>query len=221
MVGFVGTRARKRRRRNLYIFLFIFLILLIIVINPEFDLNQDAIKPDENIIPEANEEITSNLSKIEDLKLTIFQKEQKIKFRDEQINNLKTQIKDLKNNFTNINSKLVKTKKDYDQLIESENSKNTVDINLKKLNSLNKEIEDLKISNKKNQKLVLKLNGEIKILINENKKLLITKDTLLKNYENLEIKNNEQNNIIYNLEKILEDQKKTIKNLKDNSHHNQ
>ena len=49
-----------------------------------------------------NEEISSLSSKVEDLNLTIFQKDQKIKFRDGQINNLKKEINDLKINYENI-----------------------------------------------------------------------------------------------------------------------
>ena len=50
--------------------------------------------PDENIIPDPTKDLTSLASTIEELELTIFQKDQKIKFRDGQIKNLEVKLND-------------------------------------------------------------------------------------------------------------------------------
>ena len=96
MAGFVGSRARKRRR-NIFLTLgFLVLIVAIYFMLPTFQLNIDDPIPNENLIPDPTQDLTSLASDIEDLELTVFQKDQKIKFRDGQINNLQTQLKDTK-----------------------------------------------------------------------------------------------------------------------------
>ena len=81
MVGFVGERARKKRR-NTFIILSIFIIVvLFIFINPRIQLNENI--PTDEFLPKENEIIKPNFdSTIEELKLKIFDKEQKIIFRD-------------------------------------------------------------------------------------------------------------------------------------------
>ena len=96
MVGFVGSRARKRRR-NIFLTLgSLVLIVAIYFMLPTFQLNINDPIPDENLIPDPTSDLTSLASDIEDLELTVFQKDQKIKFRDGQINNLQNQLKDTK-----------------------------------------------------------------------------------------------------------------------------
>ena len=93
MVGFVGSRA-KRRRRNIFLTLF-FLILFSIFyfIYSTIEINDNIIVPNDSIVPDPNEDINSLVSNIEDLELELFNKDQKIKFRDGQINNLKAELK--------------------------------------------------------------------------------------------------------------------------------
>ena len=96
MVGFVGSRARKRRR-NIFLTLgSLVLIVAIYFMLPTFQLNINDPIPDENLIPDPTADLTSLASDIEDLELKVFQKHQKIKFRDGQINNLQNQLKDTK-----------------------------------------------------------------------------------------------------------------------------
>ena len=91
MSGFVGSRARKRRR-NIFLSFGIFsLIIVIFLIFPTFENNNSEIIPNDNIIPNPSEELTSLASNIEELELNLFQKDQKIKFRDGQIKNLQTE----------------------------------------------------------------------------------------------------------------------------------
>ena len=101
MSGFVGSRARKKRR-NIFLTLgFLIIIGLIYFIFPTFQFNLNDPVPDENLIPDPTEDLTSLASDIEDLELTVFQKDQKIKFRDGQIKNLEIQLKDTKTQLEN------------------------------------------------------------------------------------------------------------------------
>ena len=52
----------------------------------------------ENLLPQPNENMNSLASKVEELELLIFQKDQKIKFRDNLINDLKKEIEEIKDN---------------------------------------------------------------------------------------------------------------------------
>ena len=89
MTGYIGSRAKKRRR-NIFLLLSIFFICgLILLIIPQINFYENDPTPEDSILPKPGEEISSLSSKVEDLTLTIFQKDQKIKFRDGQINKLK------------------------------------------------------------------------------------------------------------------------------------
>ena len=82
MSGFVGSHARKRRR-NIFLSLGILLLIVVVfLIFPTFENNNSEIIPNDNIIPNPSEELTSLASNIEELELNLFQKDQKIKFRD-------------------------------------------------------------------------------------------------------------------------------------------
>ena len=79
MSGFVGSRARKRRRNILLTTGIAVLIVVIFLIFPTFENNNSEIIPNDNIIPNPTEELTSLASSIEELELNLFQKDQKIK----------------------------------------------------------------------------------------------------------------------------------------------
>ena len=101
MSGFVGARARKRRRN---IFLFLSLLIVVAIISyffPSFQTRNFGIVPDDEIIPNPINDLNSLASDIEELELNLFNKDQKIKFRDGQIKNLKTEIKDTKSKYEN------------------------------------------------------------------------------------------------------------------------
>ena len=102
MTGYIGSRARQRRR-NFFLLLFVLLALaLVLIFFPRIYFNEANLEPEYDIFPKPDEEISSLSSKVEDLNLSIFQKDQKIKFRDGQINDLKKEINDLKINYDNI-----------------------------------------------------------------------------------------------------------------------
>ena len=195
---------------------------------PTFQLNINDPIPDENLIPDPTADLTSLASDIEDLELTVFQKDQKIKFRDGQINNLQNQLKDTKMQLEITIKELNKIKDLYETLtLNSNNSVPSDELNIlqDKFNALNKE-------NEKNISKINDLNNQIKDLDNsllsvdqnqkdasiENQKLkkiiksFAKKVQLNQTISNLENKGNEQN---IGLNIYLEQ----IKELKDKSHH--
>ena len=129
---------------------------------PTFQLNINDPIPDENLIPDPTEDLTSLASDIEDLELTVFQKDQKIKFRDGQINNLQTQLKDTKMQLEITIKELNKIKDLYETLtLNNDNSVPSDELNIlqDKFNALNKE-------NEKNISKINDLNNQIKDLDN-------------------------------------------------------
>ena len=94
MSGFVGSRARKKRR-NFFLGLIVAVLIIFIYFSfPNFESKNSEIIPNDNIIPDSTQELTSLASNIEELELNLFQKDQKIKFRDGQIKNLQTELKE-------------------------------------------------------------------------------------------------------------------------------
>ena len=229
MAGFVGSRARKRRR-NIFISLgFLVIIAAIYFMFPTFQLNINDPIPDENLIPDPIEDLTSLASDIEDLELTVFQKDQKIKFRDGQINNLQIQLKDTKTQLEITIKELNKIKDLYETLtLNSNNSVPSDELNIlqNKFNALNKE-------NEKNISKINDLNNQIKDLDNnllsfdQNQKNVTVENQKLKNDNKvLFAKNLKLNETISNLENNINEQRieidmylEQIKELKDKSHH--
>ena len=229
MGGFVGSRARKRRR-NIFLTLgFLALIVVIYFMLPTFQLNIKDPIPDENLIPDPTADLTSLASDIEDLELTVFQKDQKIKFRDGQINNLQNQLKDTKMQLEITIKELNKIKDLYETLtLNSNNSVPSDELNIlqNKFNALNKE-------NEKNISKINDLNNQIKDLdnsllsVDQNQKdASIENQKLKKDNKSLFAKNLKLNQTISNLENIINEQNielniylEQIKELKDKSHH--
>ena len=229
MGGFVGSRARKRRR-NIFLTLgFLALIVAIYFMLPTFQLNIDDPIPNENLIPDPTADLTSLASDIEDLELTVFQKDQKIKFRDGQINNLQTQLKNTKMQLEITIKELNKIKDLYETLtLNSDNSVPSDELNIlqDKFNTLNKE-------NEKNISKINDLNNKIKDLdnsllsIDQNQKdASIENQKLKKDNKSLFAKNLKLNQTISNLENKINEQNielniylEQIKELKDRSHH--
>ena len=168
--------------------------------------------------------MSSLTSNIEDLKLILFQKDQKIKFRDGQINNLQSELK-------NIQSLYESTILEINNINNDSDNKNLISSNNYKL--LQEKYTKLNIQNDKNNSLIKNLNKkiddlsknhfltdeEIENIISDNKK--ITKDS-----KSFFAKNIKLENIIKDLKKKIKDQKneinlylEKIKKLKDKSHH--
>ena len=229
MSGFVGVRARKRRR-NIFLTLgFLIIVASIYFIFPTFQFNMNDPVPDENLIPDPTEDLTSLASDIEDLELIVFQKDQKIKFRDGQINNLKIQLQDNKAQLENTIKELDNIKGLYAAIISSnDNSVPLDDLNIlqDKFNALNKE-------NEKNIVEINNLNNQIKDLdnnllsVDQNQKdVKIENQKLKQENKSLFAKNLKLNETISNLENKINEQSievemylEQIKELKDKSHH--
>ena len=229
MTGFVGSRARKRKRNLFLTFFSLIIILAIYFIFPNFQFYVNNPVPDENLIPDPTEDLTSLASNIEDLELTVFQKDQKIKFRDGQINNLQIQFKDTKTELENTIKELEKIKGLYETI--SANNDNSIPS--EKLNILQDKFNALNKENEKNISRINNLNNQIKDLdnnllsVDENlKDLKIKNQNLTMDNKSLLAKNLKLNENISNLKNKINEQSievemylDQIKKLKDRSLH--
>ena len=229
MSGFVGSRARKKRR-NIFLTLGSLIIIgVIYFFFPTFQSNLNDPIPDENLIPDPTEDLTSLASDIEDLELTVFQKDQKIKFRDGQINNLQIQLKDTKTQLENTIKELDKIKGLYETISSNNNDSVPLDelkILQDKFNALNKQNEKniSKIKDLNNQ--ILDLDNNLLSVDQNQKNITIENQKLTKDNKILFAKNLKLNETISNLENKINEQSievemylEQIKELKDKSHH--
>ena len=229
MSGFVGSRARKRRR-NIFLSLgFVILITIIFLIFPNIENINSEIVPNDNIVPDPSEDLTSIASNIEELELNLFQKDQKIKFRDGQIKNLQTELKEVKLQYDNAILELSEIKNDLNTL--SSNKENLVPSD--KFNLLQDRFTKLNVENDKNISLIKNLNRQIdehntnlQSIDNKTDDLLNENNKLKKNNKTFFAKNIKLDNSVTELkQKIIEQQiiidsyLEEIKKLKDKSHH--
>jgi len=220
MVGYIGTRARKRRRNLIVSLILIAIFGLVIFLLPKFNTSESNLVPDDDILPDPDQEISSLSSTIEDLKLTNFQKDQKIKFRDGQINNLKNDIVELKKNFENLESNYNILQEDYKKLIELENSNQNIEIDQNQIKDLNTKIIQLNKLKKQNQNLIIEMEKELSKLKNENQLFNSNNETLRKEYKIVVSKNMKLSDLVKNFESIVKSLENKIENLKDKiSHH--
>ena len=219
MAGFVGERARKKRRNTLIFLSILLIVILYFFINPRIQLNENI--PTDDFLPKENEIIEPNFdSTIEELELKIFDKEQKIIFRDKQIKVFKEDILNHKIEIKKL-SKLVTDLEDQLKLDNREKDK---------IKTINNDISKIKLEAKQE---IEKLNKTL-FNINEEKKLLQNSlvdsnnenDVLLKEYKIISNKNIKLNNQkkelqkqINELENLIEEQNLLIKVLQDTSHH--
>ena len=222
MVGFVGVKARRRRRNKiLFVFAIISMVLIFFYI-PSLEFNNEKNFLPNQVLPTENEETTSLISELEELKLAIFQKDQRIKFRDNQIKVLKEEMK-------NLNQKLDVIKTNYEKALGSyaDLENNTSQISSQKINeieNLNKKINNLnnEINKYKNEIDDLKTDIQNSISSDDFQDINI-ENSILKN----ELKQLKKNNIYTNeklnlLNKLLEEKEKEIEKLiylKDQQHH--
>lgn len=229
MSGFVGSRARKRRR-NIFLSLgFVILITIIFLIFPNIENINSEIVPNDNIVPDPSEDLTSIASNIEELELNLFQKDQKIKFRDGQIKNLQTELKEVKLQYDNAILELSEIKNDLNTL--SSNKENLVPSDEFKL--LQDKFTKLNVENDKNISLIKNLNRQIddhntnlQSIDNKTDDLLNENIKLKKDNKSFFAKNIKLDNSVAELkQKIIEQQiiidsyLEEIKKLKDKSHH--
>jgi len=229
MSGFVGSRARKRRR-NIFLSLgFVILITIIFLIFPNIENINSEIVPNDNIVPDPSEDLTSIASNIEELELNLFQKDQKIKFRDGQIKNLQSELKEVKLQYDNAILELSEIKNDLNTL--SSNKENLVPSDKFKL--LQDKFTKLNVENDKNISLIKNLNRQIddhntnlQSIDNKTDDLLNENIKLKKDNKSFFAKNIKLDNSVAELkQKIIEQQiiidsyLEEIKKLKDKSHH--
>ena len=229
MSGFVGSRARKKRRNIFLTLVSLIIIAVIYFIFSAFQFNLNDPVPDENLIPDPIEDLTSLASDIEDLELTIFQKDQKIKFRDGQINNLQIQLKDTKTQLENTIKELDNIKDLYETISSNNNDSVPLDdlkILQDKFNALNKQNEKniSKIKDLNNQ--IIDLDNNLLSVDQNQKNVIIENQRLTKDNKTLYAKNLKLNETISNLENNINEQRieidmyvEQIKELKDKSHH--
>ena len=219
MAGFVGERARKKRRNTLIFLSILLIVVLYFFINPRIQLNENI--PTDDFLPKENEIIEPNLdSTIEELELKIFDKEQKIIFRDKQIKvfkedilNHKIEIKKLSKLVTNLEDQLKLDNREKDQIKTINNDISKIKLEAKQ------EIEKL-------NKTLFNINEEKKLLQNSLVDSDNENDALLKEYKIISNKNIKLNNQkkelqkqINELENLIEEQNLLIKVLQDTSHH--
>lgn len=219
MAGFVGERARKKRRNTLIFLSILLIVILYFFINPRIQLNENI--PTDDFLPKENEIIEPNLdSTIEELELKIFDKEQKIIFRDKQIKvfkedilNHKIEIKKLSKLVTNLEDQLKLDNREKDQIKTINNDISKIKLEAKQ------EIEKL-------NKTLFNINEEKKLLQNSLVDSNNENDVLLKEYKIISNKNIKLNNQkkelqkqISKLENLIEEQNLLIKVLQDTSHH--
>ena len=219
MAGFVGERARKKRRNTLIFLSILLIVILYFFINPRIQLNENI--PSDDFLPKENEIIEPNFdSTIEELELKIFDKEQKIIFRDKQIKvfkedilNHKIEIKKLSKLVTDLEDQLKLDNREKDQIKTINNDISKIKLEAKQ------EIEKL-------NKTLFNINEEKKLLQNSLVDSNNENDVLLKEYKIISNKNIKLNNQkkelqkqINELENLIEEQNLLIKVLQDTSHH--
>jgi len=230
MIGYIGERARRKKRNTILIFILIVIGVLIFLIFPKIQLNESI--PSDTLLPSEEEILTPEFKKdTEELELQIFQKEQKIIFRDQQINKLQKKIEiltDEKNKLSEtIDKQFANT---INQNLETENSKEKIKkIQLElqqKIEKLNQEIEttkkDYSVLSKSqkenvNEKNILK--KEFKSLFNKNMKLDDENIKLADENKKLVNRNKKSEILIQVLEQQIREQETLIKKLEDTTHH--
>jgi hypothetical protein len=217
MVGFIGERAKRRRRNLVLFFIIIFVGIIFYLLLPL--LKSSEIMPTDNFLPSDDEILSPELKNtIEDLELKIFDKQQKIIFRDMRIKKFKDEIKilslknksllesisDLKNRI-NLSSDNKIAIKDKDELM--------IKNHLKEVAELEEKILQLKNTNKTFFQQVENYRNNIISIKKESKKII---------NNNLKLKNiNDENDIKINeLENFIEEQNLIIQLLKDKNPHN-
>ena len=229
MSGFVGSRARKRRRTIFLSLGFVILITIIFLIFPNIENINSEIVPNDNIVPDPSEDLTSIASNIEELELNLFQKDQKIKFRDGQIKNLQSELKEVKLQYDNTVLELSEIKNDLNTL--SSNKENLVPSNKFKL--LQDKFTKLNVENDKNISLIKNLNRQIddhntnlQSIDNKTDDLLNENIKLKKDNKSFFAKNIKLDNSVAELKQKINEQQiiidsylEEIKKLKDKSHH--
>lgn len=219
MTGFVGERARKKRRNTLIFLSILLIVILYFFINPRIQLNENI--PTDDFLPKENEIIEPNFdSTIEELELKIFDKEQKIIFRDKQIKvfkedilNHKIEIKKLSKLVTNLEDQLKLDNREKDQIKTINNDISKIKLEAKQeIEKLNKTLFNINEEKKLLQNSLVDSNNENTVLLKEYK--IISNKNIKLNNQKKELQKQ-----INELENLIEEQNLLIKVLQDTSHH--
>ena len=219
MAGFVGERARKKRRNTLIFLSILLIVILYFFINPRIQLNENI--PTDDFLPKENEIIEPNFnSTIEELELKIFDKEQKIIFRDKQIEvfkedilNHKIEIKKLSKLVTNLEDQLKLDNREKDQIKTINNDISKIKLEAKQeIEKLNKTLSNINEEKKLLQNSLVDSNNENDVLLKEYK--IISNKNIKLNNQKKELQKQ-----INELENLIEEQNLLIKVLQDTSHH--
>ena len=219
MAGFVGERARKKRRNTLIFLSILLIVVLYFFINPRIQLNENI--PSDDFLPKENEIIEPNFdSTIEELELKIFDKEQKIIFRDKQIKvfkedilNHKIEIKKLSKLVTDLEDQLKLDNREKDQIKTINNDISKIKLEAKQeIEKLNKTLFNINEEKKLLQNSLVNSNNENAILLKEYK--IISNKNIKLNSQKKELQKQ-----INELENLIEEQNLLIKVLQDTSHH--
>ena len=181
-------------------------------------------------MPDPNKELTSLASNIEELELSVFQKDQQIKFRDSQIKKLAIELKETKSQYDSAIGELTQVNDDLNLL--SSNNENLL-VTSDKFKFLQGEFNKLKVENDKNISKIKSLNKQINKLNTNLKSGDNKKEDIINENQNLKINNKSlfsqniklDNSIAELKQKIIEQQieidsyLEEIKKLKDRSHH--
>ena len=207
MSGYIGERAKNRRRKFIFFFIFILIVLFFYYLFPLLKLSE--LKPSDNLLPNESEILTPQINTtIEELQLNVFDREQKIIFRNKQIDELKGKINILSIENENLIESLKNLK---DELNLNKNGlikkiKNDESNEIKKLNIRNNELniknKELNISIEKYEDENNATNKELKKIFNKNLKLKELSDKK-----------------INELEDLIEEKNLIIQLLKDNNPH--
>ena len=222
MVGFVGVQARRRRRNR---FLLVFLILILFVLFfyiPTINFSIEGPDLPNEILPNTAIDETSLSSEIEELKLKVFQKDQRIKFRDNQILNLKEELNKLNQSFESLKFNYENALSNINE-IQNSSSENSTE-NLKKIDLLNNEIYELNLILTNYKKQISQLENELEnsTPVNDLQEIKVENSILKNELNKLKQKNieilemyNELNSKIETKDAII----KELNYLKDQQHH--
>tara|TARA_Y100001970_G_C14117843_1_gene794616 strand:- start:153 stop:788 length:636 start_codon:yes stop_codon:yes gene_type:complete len=210
MPGYIGQREKRRQRRIIFFIIFIIFLSFLFYLYSNQNMVSKNLEND-FIIAEDNAIEDDTLGE-EDYKIKIFEKEQKIIFRDKQIDKLKKENTELE--------KLNKILSKNNDTLKTEISNKLTTQDNQEIKSLNSKLIEL-------NKLVEKLKSEKSNLLKKSKETNLQNDTIK---DKIQLINNEktnlgiQNNLLSEknkkLEKIIDDQEKLIRKLKDTTHHN-
>ncbi len=222
MVGFVGIQARRRRRNRIFFIFVIIIIFVFIFYLPTLDFStEDKVLPDE-ILPDTVDDKSSLISDIEELKLEVFQKDQRIKFRDNQIRDLREEIKNTKQAFLSLENEYNKTLGNFTEL-ENDLFENSSE-NINEISKLKNEIDKLNNIINEYNKQIANLKKEINDSISEDdlQQLNIENSILKSEIKLIKEKNTQSENTLKELRFLIDEKQKEIDKLlyiKDTGHH--